>query len=564
MPGDVTVPNTLKGEAAEKWRSVFLSAYDGTCAKEEDRDGCSAAVAWSQVKKTHRKGESGEWVEKSDDGFLTPVLTRAQNSGGPALGPDRVAEQYPNPLGKVFPTPARLIGEEKELWEKAFEFALTTECTSASNPRDCAIRYAWEQLRKSYPNAEGGSDRAGNVTQQDQKAGVVGRSLVDIFREILRGGPGSGHEGHAGRLGEVGGSEPGAGGPTTPKPRRKGRTARSRSRYFNKDKREELATRGWALPWGGYPIEDFGDLKRAIRAIGRAKDRRATIAHVIRNAKRLGRERFVPSAWWAEAGMEMATRSLAFGGRAKYMDGLIERRDFSGDRRKELASEGKALPHGGYPIENCGDVKNAVQAIGRAKDRSKTIAHIKRHASRLGCSRHIPSKWGGSDAEAKSEGIGVIFIGKTMLTEIDLERRVAQREMAELSDQETLASFGSDVAARRPDIYDSLQWRSFDPEVRTLEAVIWGRHCERTYHEALENAVINGWIAEQSPTRSEFVLKHWQETPEGVLLMRAVLVRKAGSDEWFLREVGRGASMSFAIQMPPDEIRLSDPPRVEG
>ena len=532
MPDTVTVPKVLKGEAAEIWRTEFLRAYDDQCAQksEDDRDACSAAMAWSKVKNTYKKGSSGEWVRKSDTSiFSIPLLARADND----LGPAQVAEQYPNPLGGNIPVPARLDGEEKELWEKAFKFALTADCAGASNPRDCAIRYAWEQVRKSYPDA-------------DTSAETTDRSLLDIFRNIIRGGPGSGHAGHAAL-----------------KERKKGRTTRSRRRYFNKAKREDLAVRGWALPWGGYPIEDFGDLKRAIQAIGRAKDRTRTIAHIIKNAKRLGRERVVPRAWWAEVGMELATRSLVLGRRTEYMDELIERREFAQGRRKELAGEGKALPWGGFPIENCGDVKNAVQAIGRAKDRSRTIAHIKRHAGRLNCTGHIPKKWG--DAEAKAEDIQVIFVGNTLLTEMDVERRFAQREMAEISDQETLASFGYDAPARRPEGFDSNEWSKLPLELRTLGAVIWRRHCERTYIEALENAVINGWIAEQSPTREdEYVFKHWRQTPEGMLMARAVLVRKSGSDEWYLREVGRGASMSFAIKVASDEIRLSHPPRVEG
>lgn len=40
---------------------------------------------------------------------------------------------------------------------------------------------------------------------------------------------------------------------------------------------------------------------------------------------------------------------------------------------------------GGYPIENCQDLKDAIQAIGRSKDRAKTVAHIKSEKSRLGC-----------------------------------------------------------------------------------------------------------------------------------------------------------------------------------
>lgn len=58
-----------------------------------------------------------------------------------------------------------------------------------------------------------------------EQAKLVLRGLFAIHEEpknvvdaIARGGPGSGHFGHAGRTGEVGGSEAGTGGGGTPKP----------------------------------------------------------------------------------------------------------------------------------------------------------------------------------------------------------------------------------------------------------------------------------------------------------------------------------------------------------
>lgn len=69
MPaGKVTVPDVLSGNAAEIWRSAFLSAYDGTCkegGEKGDRDSCSAAVAWAAVKKSYKKSESGGWIAKT-------------------------------------------------------------------------------------------------------------------------------------------------------------------------------------------------------------------------------------------------------------------------------------------------------------------------------------------------------------------------------------------------------------------------------------------------------------------------------------------------------------------
>ena len=63
--------------------------------------------------------------------------------------------------------------------------------------------------------------------------------------------------------------------------------------------------------------------------------------------------------------------------------------------RKRLASEGKALPDGSYPIRNESDLKNAIQAYGRSKksDRAKVRRHIIKRARGLGKSEVIPEEW---------------------------------------------------------------------------------------------------------------------------------------------------------------------------
>ena len=71
----------------------------------------------------------------------------------------------------------------------------------------------------------------------------------------------------------------------------------------------------------------------------------------------------------------------------------ILKRQFTDDQRKALAKEGKAMPGGGFPIENVEDVRNAIQAIGRAKNPSAAKAHIKSRAKALGASKLIPSDW---------------------------------------------------------------------------------------------------------------------------------------------------------------------------
>ena len=61
--------------------------------------------------------------------------------------------------------------------------------------------------------------------------------------------------------------------------------------------------------------------------------------------------------------------------------------------RKKSAEKGHALPDGSYPIENVEDLKNAIQAIGRAKDPAKAKAHIKKRARELGHEDLIPDGW---------------------------------------------------------------------------------------------------------------------------------------------------------------------------
>ena len=71
--------------------------------------------------------------------------------------------------------------------------------------------------------------------------------------------------------------------------------------------------------------------------------------------------------------------------------------------RKRLAKEGKALPDGSFPIRNANDLKNAIQAYGRAKigKRAAVKKHIMRRARALNRERIIPEKWLARTASAE-------------------------------------------------------------------------------------------------------------------------------------------------------------------
>jgi hypothetical protein len=72
-----------------------------------------------------------------------------------------------------------------------------------------------------------------------------------------------------------------------------------------------------------------------------------------------------------------------------------EFREVSSEERERLADDGAAMPDGSYPIANCEDLANAIQAIGRASDPDAVKAHIRRRKADLGCDDvEIPDTWG--------------------------------------------------------------------------------------------------------------------------------------------------------------------------
>jgi hypothetical protein len=72
---------------------------------------------------------------------------------------------------------------------------------------------------------------------------------------------------------------------------------------------------------------------------------------------------------------------------------VLQARTFTEGERQKLAKSGAAMPHGGFPITNASDLKNAIQAIGRAKNPAAAKAHIKSRAKALGLTKLLPDGW---------------------------------------------------------------------------------------------------------------------------------------------------------------------------
>jgi len=74
--------------------------------------------------------------------------------------------------------------------------------------------------------------------------------------------------------------------------------------------------------------------------------------------------------------------------------GLVAgKRFYTNERRSEYAKEGIAMSDGSYPIRDVGDLRNAIQAFGRAKNKPAAKRHIKKRARALGRTDLLPDNW---------------------------------------------------------------------------------------------------------------------------------------------------------------------------
>ena len=68
-------------------------------------------------------------------------------------------------------------------------------------------------------------------------------------------------------------------------------------RFYTTGKRSEYAASGVAMKDGSYPIRDVGDLRNAIQAFGRAKNKPAAKKHIKKRARALKRTDLLPDTW---------------------------------------------------------------------------------------------------------------------------------------------------------------------------------------------------------------------------------------------------------------------------
>jgi len=69
------------------------------------------------------------------------------------------------------------------------------------------------------------------------------------------------------------------------------------------------------------------------------------------------------------------------------------KKTFTDKERADLADKGDAMTDGSYPIRNVADLKNAIQAYGRAKNKAAVKSWIKKKAKELGHTDLLPEEW---------------------------------------------------------------------------------------------------------------------------------------------------------------------------
>src|SRR5581483_1401497 len=115
----------------------------------------------------------------------------------------------------------------------------------------------------------------------------------------------------------------------------------------------------------------------------------------------------------------------------------FSKRDFNTKQRKQMASEGKAMPDGSFPIANEEDLHNAIRLWGHAKDPQAAKRHIIARAKEMGLTSALPDSWNvGSKAEEVKDLEKVEEVKEIEKAENEEEEKEEVKEVEEKSTDE--------------------------------------------------------------------------------------------------------------------------------
>jgi hypothetical protein len=87
------------------------------------------------------------------------------------------------------------------------------------------------------------------------------------------------------------------------------------------------------------------------------------------------------------------------------VEAALAKRDRTATQREEAAADGAAMNDGSFPIKTVADLRNAIKAVGRAKNPATARRHITQRAKALGREDLLPDTWKGIDPDTiKADG----------------------------------------------------------------------------------------------------------------------------------------------------------------
>jgi hypothetical protein len=90
--------------------------------------------------------------------------------------------------------------------------------------------------------------------------------------------------------------------------------------------------------------------------------------------------------------LTQALMAMAAGRLAEEVAEMVGKREFGAEARRSASAAGTAMKDGSFPIATKADLKNAIQAFGRAKDKAAVAAHIGRRAAALKATDMLPTE----------------------------------------------------------------------------------------------------------------------------------------------------------------------------
>lgn len=179
---------------------------------------------------------------------------------------------------------------------------------------------------------------------------------------------------------------------------------------------------------------------------------------------------------------------------AKIADADLEKREFSEAKREDLADEGKALPDGSYPIANTNDLKNAIQAYGRAKNKAAVKRHIIKRARALGATDLLPEDWGkvAEPGLTKADESGDVSLAQRV---IDALKQLIISEASEDEDAgwdlytlvQVLMSMESFRNHEQWEAVEEAMGRALEPELTKIGAELSGKN--KAFLQAMHDTI---------------------------------------------------------------------------